>query len=147
MYYHLTLAENVSSIREKGLVPQIGERALEAGETEPFIFLFPTIGDLENALNNWLGCWFDEHYGPECKLATVRVEVPGSIEIVEGEAPYEFVCKNVILPEYLTFYDDLGRPLFLNSPSVDERIEKAEEVFEMMEKFDHFRKENCLEKD
>ena len=46
-----------------GLEPRIGERSKEIGETEKAVYLFPTIDDMNCALGQWLGDWYNDEYG------------------------------------------------------------------------------------
>jgi len=59
--YHVTPKKYLEKILNEGLKPKIGERAEFAGEKEKRIYLFEHIDDMENALCNWLG----EYYEPD----------------------------------------------------------------------------------
>lgn len=94
MHYHVTEAENIPSIISDGLVPSIGARSKELGETREVIYFFPTEEDMNNALSNWLGEEFED-----VEIAILTVE---SDSIVRGDAPYEHVSATVIVPECIT---------------------------------------------
>lgn len=110
-YFHVTLMDNVPSILEHGLVPQIGERAADLGESEPAVYLFPSEEDLNNALYNWLGEWYNDNYGEDCELAILHVRLNENTPVFQTEAEYERICKVVIPAEVITFYNELGEEL------------------------------------
>jgi hypothetical protein len=70
-YYHITPAKNVASIKEKGLVPQVGDRSRKLKEKSG-IYLFNSKEDAEDGVDNWLGDEFPEGE----PLATLRVDLP-----------------------------------------------------------------------
>ena len=111
MLFHVTLMENVESIREKGLLPQIGERSLEAEESEKNVYLFTSYEAMDNALMNWLGEWYNERYGEDVDLAVLKVLVPPEIPIVDEGVGYEVLCPACIPPEYISFFDELGQEI------------------------------------
>lgn len=47
--YHVTPTRNLATIGVEGLVPQLGPRAREAGEVQPFVHCFTSFHDLERA--------------------------------------------------------------------------------------------------
>lgn len=75
-YYHVTLSKNVKSILNKGLIPKLGERSLEIGEKEKLIFLFPSEEDMECAVMQWLGDWYEDKYGENVKLSCLKINLP-----------------------------------------------------------------------
>lgn len=111
IYYHVTLLRNVPSIRKHGLIPQLGERSIEGNELTPGVFLFPTKADMENALSNWLGQWYNEHYGEDCPLAILQVRLPSDVLLEKTNTDYEVVCRTVISSACIRFFDEQGRPL------------------------------------
>lgn len=127
-YYHVTLAENVPSIRDNGLIPSIGPRAEEAGETERSIYLFASKDDMDTALMGWLGEWYTEHFGEECKLAILLIRLPDDIYVLDNGTGYEGICNTVIPPEYISFFDESGMPLEaqVRKPSLDGVIQSAQ---------------------
>lgn len=90
VFYHVTPARNVKSIQKKGLVPAIGDRSSELGETEKAIYLFADLTDVEDAVMNWLGDAFDE----DETLALLRVELPDGI--TAQKTPLEWVVRDPI---------------------------------------------------
>lgn len=60
MAYHVTLMNNLVSILDSGLIPQIGENSKELGETEDRVYAFIDKDSTENALLNWLGELYEE---------------------------------------------------------------------------------------
>lgn len=111
MFFHVTSMENVKSIRENGLVPQIGERSAEIREREENIYLFTSYEAMDNALMNWLGEWYNENYGDECELAVLKVLIPPEIEIIDEGVGYEVICRERIPAECIEFYDELGNEI------------------------------------
>lgn len=58
--YHITLSSNWPSIKQHGLIPQIGRNSQALGETKPAIYLFPDLKSSNNALDNWFGDLYDD---------------------------------------------------------------------------------------
>lgn len=123
-FYHVTLMKNIPSIIENGLVPQIGERSAEFGEIEPSIYLFSSQEDVDNALSNWLGDWYNDNYGEECSLAIVHISLPTDILAYQSEAEFEWFCKTIIPPEYLSFYDESKNKILNVNPLIIEENSK-----------------------
>ena len=112
-YFHVTKKENMESILEHGLIPQIGERSEELGESEKAIYLFPNIEEMENALYNWLGeCFEDDE-----DLIIIQVDVPSDFPINQerdsnGDLFYEATSKSQIPITYITaVYDEYYKPI------------------------------------
>ena len=126
LYYHVTLMENVPSIRKNGLLPQIGERSEELGETEKAIYLFPSKEDMDNALMNWLGEWYNEEYGEDCDLAILEVRLPEEISVMDEGVGYEVVCKEKIPAECIRYFDEMGKEL--DDERSHFRVMKPEEI-------------------
>lgn len=97
--YHVTLESNLESIKEIGIEPRMGERSERLGEPKPLVYLFPTLGDVETALMNWLGEEFDEVYGDNCRIAILKVDVSGVN--VESVVDYEVTTHETIHPNYI----------------------------------------------
>lgn len=102
-FYHVTLKENIESIMSKGLVPQIGERSKELNEASS-VFLFSNTDDLDNAVMNWLGDWYECEYGDNVELVTIKVTLPLSFPVEDSIVEYEKISKVVIPSEYITFF-------------------------------------------
>lgn len=58
--WHVTPTRNVFNILEQGLLPGIGSRSEELGESVARIYVFTEQLALEDALSNWLGEAFDD---------------------------------------------------------------------------------------
>lgn len=101
--YHVTLMDNIQSILTNGLIPQIGERSLEYGETFNAVYMFPSIDDMECALMQWLGDWFNNNYGEEIPLAVLEITVPNDFPIEYGVVQYEVFSRRVIPAIYIKF--------------------------------------------
>lgn len=126
LYYHVTLMENVPSIRKNGLLPQVGERSEELGETEEAIYLFPSKEDMDNALMNWLGEWYNEKYREDCDLAILEVRLPKEISVIDEEVGYEVVYKEKIPAECIRYFDEMGKEL--DNERSRFRVMKPEEI-------------------
>lgn len=100
-YYHVSLKENLKSILNKGLIPQIGDRSREANE-EQAIFLFSTKEDMNFALSQWLGDWFNE----EVVLISLEITVPNNFPIIDSSVEYEKISKIIIPPQYIKYLQD-----------------------------------------
>ena len=115
-YYHVTLTENVESILKNGLIPQIGERSLDFREKEPLVYLFPTEEDMECAVMQWLGDWYEDEYGEDVKLSCLKINLPYDFPIENGEVEYECISKKTIPAKYIKFYQKIWK----NTPSSTE---------------------------
>lgn len=107
-YYHVTLNENVISILDNGLIPKLGERSLEIGEKEPLVYLFPTEDDMECAVMQWLGDWYEDEYGEDVKLSCLKINLPYDFPIENGEVEYECISKKTIPAKYIKFYKEVS---------------------------------------
>ena len=129
MLFHVTLMENVESIREKGLIPQIGERSAEIGETEEYVYLFTSYEAMDNALMNWMGEWYNERYGEDVELAVLKILIPPEIPIIDMGIGYEMICPSMIPSEYIEFFDELGHeigiPLYRYELYCDEEYQEV----------------------
>lgn len=122
-FFHVTPMENVQNIMERGLVPQIGERSGAQGEEAPAIYLFPTKDDVDNALSNWLGEWFEDAYGPDVELAIIKVSLPKDIFVhYDPSVAYECYVTEPIPPKQLFFFTEHGEPI---RKSLDRTISDA----------------------
>lgn len=101
--YHVSLLRNLKSIMKVGLEPKIGERSKEIGETEKAVYLFPTIDDMNCALGQWLGDWYNDEYGEDVPLMSLEIDLPDDFPIQDGEVEYEKISKVVIPPQYIRF--------------------------------------------
>lgn len=129
-YYHVTLLKQVPTIQKEGLIPQIGDRSKDFGEEEAAVYLFPSQEHMTDALENWLGEWFDSHYGPDEPLAFLKVKLPDTIQVYDSDAEFEKLCKTVIPPNCISFYDECWNQLpdLRSTLSLDDKIYKASTV-------------------
>lgn len=102
-YYHVTLFSNIESILKEGLIPQIGQRSIDANETEKLVYLFQDLIDVENALMNWLGDWYTDAYGENIPIAILEIILPIDFPIEEGIVEYEKISKQKIPPKFIRF--------------------------------------------
>lgn len=101
--YHVTLMDNVESILKDGLIPQIGARSAEYGELFNAVYMFPNIEDMECALGQWLGDWYNDNYGEDTPLAVLEVTVPDQFPIENGVVEYEVFSKVIIPGKYIKY--------------------------------------------
>ena len=120
-YYHVTPIENLQSILQNGLEPRIGERSEELGEEVERIYLFHSKEDMEDALMNWLGEWFEDYL----ELVILELEIPDTPNSPcvitkldsSGNKFYESYCYNAIAPEYITkVYDEDMQEITIQKP-------------------------------
>ena len=93
-FYHVTLVSNLTNISEYGLMPSVGDRSRQLGESSA-IFLFPDQDSAEDAVSGWLGDQLDE----DEPLALLEVHVPEDIEILKTDGvDWEIYVKAQIPP-------------------------------------------------
>ena len=92
--YHVTPARNLDSITRHGLVPQVGERSMAAGESSKASYFFPSVEALEHGLTNWLGDQFPD----EEQLALLTVDVTVGHARPTPNAAYEASVIHVVPP-------------------------------------------------
>lgn len=104
--YHITAHKNTSSILESGLHPLIGERAKKQGETEPAVYLFRSLNDIETAMLNWLG----EAFCEDEVLDVLEVNLPlaYAADLVVDKGGFEFACKQIIPGKYVRNLGDVN---------------------------------------
>jgi hypothetical protein len=100
MLYHLTPTRNIRSIMQNGLIPRIGRRARLLGESTPAIYLFPSIEDAEDALEQWYGNEFSDN----TRLALLAVNIPPGATEIAG-AGYERIFTTPIPPQQIKIID------------------------------------------
>lgn len=89
--YHVTPTRNLNSILEKGIEPRIGPRSRRLGEKIPGIYCFPTIDDIEDALDNWLFYEFSE----STLFALIRIWIPGNVRSSQ-EVEWEIILHGAV---------------------------------------------------
>jgi hypothetical protein len=96
-YYHVTPAENVESILEKGLLPKSPEDIKD----KKAVYLFPDKATAEEALMNWLGDRFEDE-----DLALLKIDKSvlqeQEIKIIPGEVGYEVMSLQPIPREAIS---------------------------------------------
>lgn len=97
-YYHVTPEENYTSIMTYGLLPTIGKRSAHL-ESEPLIFMFPTLEDRDAALSTWLG----EEFNNEEPLICLEIELPSDFPLLHTGVDYEVATRYGIDPSYIKF--------------------------------------------
>lgn len=102
--YHVTPTRNLNSIQKKGIEPRIGPRSRRLGERTPGIYCFPTIDDIEDALDNWL---FDE-FSEATPLALLRIWIPGVVRSSQ-KVEWEIILHDTVPPSNIKVLSrDLG---------------------------------------
>lgn len=98
--YHLTPSKNLPSILQIGLIPQIGERSQEIGESTPAIYAFLNMISVEDSLLGWLGDCFEEE-----TLSLIEITPPTNLQF-EFIGGYEIIIKSSIPVECLKIVSD-----------------------------------------
>ena len=70
-FYHATLKRNIFSIKDRGIVPKIGNNSRLISESIERIYLFNTVEDLDCALSQWFG----ELFNDEDELIILEIEL------------------------------------------------------------------------
>lgn len=98
-FYHVTTETNLENIKKSGLIPQIGPRSQDSGETFPYVYLFDDYGTMEDAAMNWLCDLFDD----DEVLVCCEIELPDDIQskLTKDESSFEVLCPATILPQYI----------------------------------------------
>ena len=153
--YHLTKAENLKSIREQGLIPEIGKHSGACNEEVPRVYLFPKSEDVQYALENWN--WFEE----EDEILLLKLRVPKEM-LAEGETDFELYayltipssCIEAVYDEYemTDIFDGklIGttKELFMAKQDVSDESIQKERVVPMKsieESLENFLKYNGIE--
>lgn len=105
-FWHVTQFESVPDILRDGLLPRLGPRSQDAGETKPGIYLFPSYEAAEDALLNWLG----EQFPEDTRLALIKVRLPHDmVGQLESDVDYELVSRQAIPAAYIVeVFDEEG---------------------------------------
>lgn len=100
-FYHVSLKENLPSIMKHGLIPQVGDRSKEMNE-EKGVFLFPSRDDMNCALEQWLGDWFED----DEVLMSLEITLPDDFPIEDSTVDWEKISRFVIPPKYIQYLQD-----------------------------------------
>jgi hypothetical protein len=92
--YHVTPIQNLKKIMRDGLIPKRGVRSRAINEPTPAIYLFPSMADVESAMDGWMGNSFSD----EARLALLAVILPPNIH-PQINVEYERVVHDIIPPE------------------------------------------------
>lgn len=110
--YHVTTLDSLDAIRSSGLEPRIGPRSEELGEPEPAIYLFPSLEDVETALSNWLGEWFED----DVSLVVLEIDLLG-VQATQATGQFEITTPEALAPHrILGVLDENLRPLRKTRP-------------------------------
>lgn len=104
IYYHVTKKENLESIMTNGLIPKIGEMSQDLGEEIKRVYLFKNIKDMEDALMNWMGEWYEDNYGDDLELCSLIINLPDNFNIINEESLYEAYSYKIIEPKYISYF-------------------------------------------
>jgi len=91
IFYHVTPAKNVKWIMEEGLTPSTGSTSSSYGETEERVYLFPSLIDAQDAVNNWLGDQYENDI-----LALLQVDA--SDINLKSDVEWEYYTNQIIPP-------------------------------------------------
>ena len=112
--FHVTTADAWERIRIEGLVPQIGPRSEMLGESEPLVYLFPTLLHVEDALSNWLG----ESIEDDLKVIVLEVDITG-LPTRHDPGQFEITCAAPIAPARIrSTLDENLQPLAAAEPAL-----------------------------
>lgn len=95
--YHVTPRRNLLAILSEGLVPSIGPRSSEIGETTPLVFLFRDDVSMTDAVMNWLGDQFPD----DEDLVALVVDVSG-MQVRDDPDSFEITVDTHITAERIT---------------------------------------------
>lgn len=59
---------------------------------------------MECAVIQWLGDWYEDEYGEDVELVCLKINVPYSFPIENGEVEYEYISKDTIPSKYIKFF-------------------------------------------
>lgn len=91
-----------------GLVPQVGARSKQLNESQG-VFLFQNIEDMNTALGQWLGDWFndlEDEIGSLITLMSLQITLPNNFPIEDSIVEYEKICRVTIPPELIKYLKD-----------------------------------------
>jgi len=95
--YHVTLKASLPSILQYGLIPMIGQRSADCGETDEAVFCFPTKEDCDTAMSQWLGEAFDDALVGDDECVYLAIEL--SNQRSKSDVEYEIAILDTISPE------------------------------------------------
>lgn len=111
MIYHITPVENLAAILTGGIIPQIGPRSTELGETVSRSYYMPSLAHVEDALGNWLGDELED-YGT---LVILTVDPAGLA--LTSECGFELTCEKIVSPARIVrVLDEELNPLPMDIP-------------------------------
>lgn len=99
IFYHITLSDNISAIKQNGLLPMVGDRSREASELTPVVYAFFDKAMMEDALGGWLDQAFDE----DDRLSLITFETTAPFDMVAFEAQFH----DIIHPECILSIESL----------------------------------------
>lgn len=85
---HVTTASAAASIGSHGLLPSIGPRSAQLGETVPAIYFFTSESALKTASDNWLSEAFEDVDEP---LVVLVVDVSAQVVRIDPTTAFEAV--------------------------------------------------------
>lgn len=100
-YYHVTPYQNIDSIMQNGIIPQIGPLSKKLREPHPAVFLFNDIISAEEAIMNWYGNEFSE----DTKFAMIHINLPINQHTnltYDGRVGYECQYHGIIDSRWIT---------------------------------------------
>ena len=95
-YFHVCKDDDISSISQKGLLIQVGDRSSQLNE-EPGIFLFRSVDSPYDAVMNWLGDEYDE----SVVLSILKVSLPANFPLEVVPNSFEVISRTDIPPSFI----------------------------------------------
>lgn len=93
--FHVTSANNLSSIMKNGLQPRYGKRSSKIEGEVSGIFTFPNIVTAEDAITNWLGDEFSE----DDELVLLSINTSGIERCINPGAGFELIITCKVSPD------------------------------------------------
>ncbi len=128
--YHITKKENMESIIEKGLIPQIGDRSKSVGDDIKAVYF---IDDLSR-LDEWIEALYKDE---ELKdLEILKFNLKNRKWYIKFLDDGEFYTPNIILPnkiEFLRLYDEINECYMPLSFNIEMYVQEWEPIYKYKE--------------
>lgn len=126
--YHITPAQNLRSIMQHGLKPQVGDRSVKLSNELTAVYCFPDKSSLEDAMTNWLGDEFDE----DEQLALLSINTSNLQGSYTPNAEYEVAITSVIPPSNIKILSkDIDTYVMESSGYIPSEAEKNDPRWKM----------------
>lgn len=109
--FHISPTKYEKSILNKGLEPRIGDSSKEAGETEPKVYFYGNINDVNDGLNKWMS-------DKDENLTIFEITIPKDFDIYksydEYQKDWEWISFKHIPKNYINVYKRISSKKELN---------------------------------